>query len=84
MRRVRSLAIGWRASQQFWDVTAGKARHNSSNVRGVTAGKLGHNSSSSNRQSANLNSYINQLTVGLTAVYNATKCTTQHVTKWNK
>ena len=63
MRRVRSLAIGRRASQQFWDVTAGKARHNSSNVRGVTAGKLGHNSSSSNRQSANLNSYINQLTV---------------------
>ena len=47
-RRVRSLAIGRRASQQCWGVTAGKARHNSSNVRGVTAGKMGHNSSRAN------------------------------------
>ena len=44
-RLVRSLAIGWRASQQCWDVIAGNARHNSSNVWGVTAGKVGHNSS---------------------------------------
>ena len=43
-RRVRSFAIGWRASKQCWGVTAGKARHNSSNVRGVTGGKMGHNS----------------------------------------
>ena len=34
-----------RASQQCWGVTAGKARHNSSNVRGVTAGKMGRNAS---------------------------------------
>ena len=47
-RRVRSLAIGRRASQQCWGVTAGKASHNSSNVRGVTAGKVGHNSSKCN------------------------------------
>ena len=45
---MRSLAIGRRASQQCWGVTAGKARHNSSNVRGVTAGKVGHNSSKCN------------------------------------
>ena len=38
-RRVRSLAIGRRASKQCWGVTAGNAMHNSSNVRGVTAGK---------------------------------------------
>ena len=44
-RRVRSLAIGRWASQQCWSVTAGKVRHNSSNVRGVTAGKVGRNSS---------------------------------------
>ena len=44
-QRVRSLAIGRRASEQCWGVTAGKARHNSSNVRGVTAGKVGRNSS---------------------------------------
>ena len=44
-RRMRSLAIGRRVSQQCWGVTAGKARHNSSNVRGVTAGKVGCNSS---------------------------------------
>ena len=39
VRHVRSFAIGWRASKQCWGVTAGKPRHNSSNVRGVTAGK---------------------------------------------
>ena len=38
-RHVRSFAIGWRASKQCWGVTAGKPRHNSSNVRGDTAGK---------------------------------------------
>ena len=38
-RHVRSFAIGWRASKQCWGVTAGKPRHNSSNVRGVTSGK---------------------------------------------
>ena len=48
-QRVRSLAIGRRASQQCCGVTAGKDRHNSSNVRGVTAGKVRHNSSSYNR-----------------------------------
>ena len=48
VRSARSLAIGRRASKQCWGVTAGKARHNSSNVRGVTAGKMGHNSRSSN------------------------------------
>ena len=47
-RRMRSLAIGWWASQQCWGVTAGKARHNSSIVRGVTAGKVRHNSSNNN------------------------------------
>ena len=41
----RILAIGLRASQQCWGVTAGKARHHSSNVRGVTAGEVGRNSS---------------------------------------
>ena len=39
-RRVRSLVIGRRASQQRWGVTAGKARHTSSNVRCVSAGKV--------------------------------------------
>ena len=34
-----------RSSQQCWGVTAGKARHNSSNVKGVTADKVRHNSS---------------------------------------
>ena len=47
-RRVWSLAIGRRASQQCWGVTAGKARHNSSNVRGVTTGKVGRSSSDPN------------------------------------
>ena len=41
---MRSLVISRWASQQCWGVTAGKARHNSSNVRGVTAGKVRHNS----------------------------------------
>ena len=36
------------ASQQCWGVTAGKARHKSSNVTGVTAGKVRHNSSECN------------------------------------
>ena len=44
-RRVWSLAIGRRASQQFWGVTAGKGSHNASNARGITAGKMGRNSS---------------------------------------
>ena len=48
-RRVRSLAIGWQAPKQCRGVTAGKPRHNSSNVRGVTAGKVRHNSSSPNQ-----------------------------------
>ena len=47
--RVRSLAIDRRASQQCCGVTAGNARHNSSNVRGVTAGKVRRNSSNDNR-----------------------------------
>ena len=47
-RHVRSFAIGWQASKQCWGVTAGKPRHNSSNVRGVTAGKMGRNSSKTN------------------------------------
>ena len=47
-QRVRSLAIGWRASQQCWGVTAGNASHNASNARGVTAGKMGRNSSEYN------------------------------------
>ena len=45
----RRLAIGRQASQQCWGVTAGKASHNSSNVRGVTASKLGRNSSTDNQ-----------------------------------
>ena len=48
---AESLAIGRRASRQCWGVTAGNARHNSSNVRGVTAGKVGRNSSMRNRGS---------------------------------
>ena len=44
-RHVRSLAIGRRESLQCWGVSEGKARHNSSNVRGVTAGKVGRNCS---------------------------------------
>ena len=47
-RHLRSFSIGWRPSKQCWGVTAGKPRHNSSNVRGVTAGKMGRNSSSVN------------------------------------
>ena len=35
-------------SQQCWGFTAGKAIHNTSNVRGVTANKDGHNSSANN------------------------------------
>ena len=49
-RRDRSLAICRRASQQCGGVTAGKARHNSSNVRGVTADKVVRNSSVHNKQ----------------------------------
>ena len=45
---ARSLVIGRRASQQCGGITAGKARHNSSNVRGATAGKVRHNSSNNN------------------------------------
>ena len=33
------------ASQQWWGVTAGQVRHNSSNVGGVTAGQVRHNAS---------------------------------------
>ena len=51
MRNVRSLAIGRWASQQCWGVTAGKAGHNTCNVRGVTAGKVGCNSSEGNELS---------------------------------
>ena len=47
-RRMPSLTIGRRASQQCWGVTAGKPRHNSINVRGVTAGKVRRNSSINN------------------------------------
>ena len=32
-------------SEGCWGVTARKASHNASNVRGVTAGKMGRNSS---------------------------------------
>ena len=45
------IRIGRRASQQCWGVTAGNARHNSSNVRGVKAGKMGRNSSGYNSTS---------------------------------
>ena len=51
VRNGRSLAIGRRSSQQCWGVTAGKASHNSCNVRGVTAGKVGRNSSEGNELS---------------------------------
>ena len=39
VRSARSLAIGWRGVITLLGVTAGKAKHNSSNVRGVTAGR---------------------------------------------
>ena len=39
---------GAQRHNSVWGLTAGNAKHNSSNVRGVTANKLGHNSSSSN------------------------------------
>ena len=41
-------------SQQCWGVTAGKAKHSSSIVRGVTAGKMGRNSSNSNPGKPNI------------------------------
>ena len=60
LARERSLAIGRRASQQCWGVTAGKARHSSTNVRGVTAGKMGRNSSNNNDKNDDLN-YLRSL-----------------------
>ena len=44
------------ASQQWWGVTAGQVRHNSSNVGGVTAGQVRHNSSVYNTQETQLSS----------------------------
>ena len=41
-RRVRSIAIGRRASKQWWGVTAGKARHNSSEYNDRPLAFQGH------------------------------------------
>ena len=57
-RHVWSFAIGWRASKQCWGVTAGKPRHNSSNVRDVTAGKIGCNSSNNINSNYNKNQHF--------------------------
>ena len=45
---TRSVAIGRRGVIIMWGVTAGKARHNTSNARAVTVGKMGRNSSINN------------------------------------
>ena len=50
-RGVSRVAIGWMGVIIMWGVTAGKASHNTSNVRAVTAVKMGRNSSTHNHLS---------------------------------